>query len=317
MIRDQLYWVHPNALQYGERQESGRYLHYHRHWQGFTLTLREYKFRRWFAGQSTRPTFREPDDPLFNEAKQQLALHGWEGLTSEQQRSFEDHQLSYITAEENLDGVGLYGWGELKGGIGEETITAVRPANDPHWNRDKQEVGLQKTFSRLRVSIVSAPQLHRGSMWVSGEDMRQFNSDDEPDEDFVSVQFYMLPTQIKSLADEISALPNKPELVVHAQSLMFRDEVAAFLSEPWHPYEFVILYDHATPAILNSIGFPFCQSKPAEARGQADGEKTSHSINEMPRAAAPSTTANNKQLKGIRLALWGIALAVLLAALIR
>lgn len=317
MPRERLHWVHPNALRYSEQQASGRYLHYFRHWESFTLMLRDYRFTRWFASHSTNG---RDEDPIFLAAAEKLSKEGWEALTKEEQEAFEQSQMRQILPEAMQDGIRFEGWGELEGGNGQEEIASVSVDNDPRWRSSRHDENYQKTFRRLRVSIGSAPEEHHGSMWVWGESMREFVRDDSmpTDQDVLFVQFYMLPEKLKALAREVTAQTVKPVLLLHAQGLMFRDEVAAALSENWHPREYVIIYDHHTPAILDSLSFDMMASTPPQVADDEDDSLTVSTVDPVrtPDVSKPAVAQYAGQVKGLKYAIWGLAAAVILSALI-
>ncbi|TIO30412.1 hypothetical protein [Mesorhizobium sp.] len=320
MVSDNRTWVHPNAIRRGEKYESGRYLHYFRHWHSFTMKMDDYRFIRWVASHNTN---NRNDDPAFDTAAKKLSEQGWEALSREEQEAFAEHQVKYIGAETPQDGVILEGWGRLEGGLGEVTITAFAVDNDPHWRSSKFDDDYEKTFRKVRVTVLSAAEEHPGALWVWGESMREYKDDDMMgDEDVLCAQFYMLPEKLKALAREVAAQPARPTLTLHAQGLTFQDEVEASLSEPWHPHEYVIIYDHHHQAILNSIRFEIqAQSTPASPPPGTDDDAavTSPQVRFAPTApaAAPVSDAVAKNLRGVKYALWILAAAIMLAAVIR
>jgi hypothetical protein len=320
MVKDNRTWVHPNAIRRGEKYESGRYLHYFRHWHSFTMKMDDYRFARWFASHNTN---NRNADPAFEAAAKKLSEQGWEALNKEEQESFAKHQEKEIGAETLQDGVTLEGWGRLGGGLGEVSITAFAVDNDPHWRSSEFDDDYERTFQKVRVTVLSAVEEHPGSLWIWGESMRAYSEDDmSGEEEVLCAQFYMLPEKLKTLAGEVAAQPVKPTLTLHAQGLTFQDEVEASLSEPWHPHEYVMIYDHRHRAILNSICFEMqTGSTPTMPPPDTDGEDDLRPPDGRLTPASPATSripesvANN--LRGIKLALWVLAAAIVLAAIFR
>jgi len=319
MVRDNRTWVHPNAIRRGEQYESGRYLHFFRHWHSFTLKMDDYRFTRWIASHNTNA---KNDDPAFDAAAKKLSEQGWEALTKEEQETFAQNQIKDIGAQTPQDGVVLEGWGRLEGSLGEVRITAFAVDNDPNWRSRDFDDDYEKSFRKVRVTIASADKEHPGSLWIWGQSMREFRGDDMPgDEDVLCAQFYMLPEKLKALAQEVAAQPVKPTLTLHAQGLTFQDEVEASLSEPWHPHEYVLIYDHHHQAILNSIRFDMqLGMAPVPSTPEEDEDEIRPPEVRSPPtvpAAVPFPMDVSKHLKGIKIALWILAAAIVLAAVIR
>lgn len=234
MPNGKLKWVHPNALRHAEPQDSGRYLHYYRHWQGFTLTLRDYRLTRVFASHETN---RLIDDPVFAAAADKLSRSGWETLSDDEKKTFDDAQLRQVTPVAMQNGYRIEGLGELEGGISRERITALTVEDAPGQQRKHEDGEYNRTFKRLLISIATTPEEVPGSMWVWDDDMRRTDrlADQLPaDEDVLYAEFYMRPEKLEAIAQEIASLPNRPPLVLDVQGLMFRDEVERALSEIWH-----------------------------------------------------------------------------------
>lgn len=319
MVKDNRTWVHPNAIRRGELQESGGYLHYFRHWQHFTLKMDHYRFVRWAASHTTN-LFSE--DPAFEAAADKLAEQGWDVLDDEERKVFSEYQMKKIEAAPLQDGVSLEGWGRLEGGIGREEITAFAVHNDPNWRPRDFDEDYEKTFSKLRVSVLSAQQEHPGHMWVWRR-QRDIGEDDMMgDEDALCVEFYMLPDKLKALAREIAAQPIRPTLTLSAEGLLFRDEVEEALSEPWHQREYVVICDHHHRAILNSIRFDLhigaAEPLLPDEGGEDDGltPEIDRSVKHThPNSVVLETVT--KGLRGLKHAIWILAAAIVLAALIR
>lgn len=314
-------WVHPNAIRRGEPGESGRYLHYFRHWEHFTLRMDDYRFIRWVASHNTN---QRPEDAAFDAAAEKLANEGWEALDKGEREVFADHQVKEIGADTLQEGVSLDGWGRLEGSIRREQFTAFAVANDPLWRPKDFDHDYQKTFTKMRVSVQSSQEENPGSMWVWGKSMREISTDDDmmDDEDALFVEFHMLPDKLRALARDVAAQPVKPTLTLHAQGLLFRDEVDAALSELWHPREYVVIYDHHHRSILNSIRFELqtgmVQAELSEDAIKHDvvrpliGSGAQHSAHVLGFPAAMM-----KGLRGLKHATWILAAAIMLAALIQ
>lgn len=308
--------MHPNALRYGEPQESGRYLHYFRHWESFTLTLHDYRLTRVFASHTAHGLI---DDPRFDAAADKLSNDGWETLSDDEKKAFEDAQLRKVTPVATPDGFVLEGWGELEGGTSRERITALAVEGAPGWGSKNEDGEYNKTFSRIRVSIVTAPEEVPGSMWVWDDEMQRSSriADRIPaDEDVLYAHFYMLPEKLKAIADEIALLPTRPSLLLDAQGLMFRDEVESALSEIWHPCDYVIIHGRATPVILNRLNFETVARVRAEVTVDDDW-----TVADEPEAPdAPSSMSEPKSigndLRALKHAVWLLAAAIVLAAII-
>lgn len=321
MVKDNRTWVHPNAIRRGEPGESGRYLHYFRHWEHFTLKMDDYRFVRWVASHNTN---QHSEDPAFDSAAKKLSEQGWEALDKEERGVFAEHQMKQIGADTLQDGVSLEGWGRLEGGIGREEITVFAINNDPCWRPRDFDEDYEKTFRKLRVSVLSAQEEHPGSMWVWGKSMREISRDDDmmDNEDALYVEFYMLPDKLKTLARDVAAQPARPTLTLNAQGLLFRDEVDSALSELWHPREYVVIYDHHHRAILNSIRFdlqmgtaqPPLPDEVIDDVGLAPvvDRPVQHTT---PRRGNPEPVTTG--LRGLKHAIWLLAAAIVLAALIR
>jgi hypothetical protein len=314
MAKETRRWVHPNAIARRSAGETGRQLYYFRHWERFTLTFEDYSFTRWFASH----TIDEPsDDPEFDRAAEKLAKEGWAALNKEEQRIFEAQQLACIGVK-HPEGLNLEGWAKLEGGLGREEITSFSVEDDPSWRRDK-DAEYEKTFTRLRVAILSAAEEHHGSMWVWGESMREISTDEDmpDDEDVLYLQFYMSLPKLKALAEEVAIQPAKPVLLLHAQGLLFRDEVDAALSEPWHPRKYVMIYDYHVPVVLNSLRFRFSPSgQPAPEKGTEIPFSLTAGAPKAEAKLSPRSNAIEAQVRGLKRAIWILAIAIVLAALI-
>ncbi|MHA6642736.1 hypothetical protein ACX3P1_08630 [Mesorhizobium sp. A623] len=283
------------------------------------MTTDDYRFVRWLASHNTH---RRIDDPEFDKAAQKLSEKGWEALSKDEQKLFDAAQMANIGAEAQPDGINLECWARLEGGIGDIKITSFAVDNDPNWGSSDFDETYEKTFTKLKVTILSSAEEHPGFLWVWSKSLRENSRDDDmPDEDVLYAQFYMLPEKLKALARDIAAQPTKPTLTLHAEGLMFRDEVDESLSEPWHPREYVIIYDHHVPAVLNSIRFNIPSSPaivtPSETCGDIDASTPSGFSPQSVPTSEPRSEPIDKHLKGLKYALWILAAAVILAALIR
>jgi hypothetical protein len=312
MVKDNRVWVHPNAIRRGEPGESGRYLRYFRHWEHFTLIMDHYRFVRWTASHNTN---QYPKDPAFEAAAEKLSEQGWDALDKEEREVFAEHHMKQIGADTLQEGVNLEGWGRLEGGIGRETITAFAVDDDPNSRPQNFDEDYVKTFSKLRVSVLSAEKEYPGSMWVWDKSMLDMSRDDDliGDEDALYVQFYMLPDKLKAFARDVAIQPVRPTLTLNAQGLLFRDEVEAAFSEPWHSRELVMIYDHMHQAILNSIRFDL---QTGAAQPALQDETTDHPVQPAtPALVIPEPIL--KGLHGLKRAIWLLAAAIVLAAIIR
>ncbi|WP_114217163.1 hypothetical protein [Ochrobactrum sp. 3-3] len=133
----------------------------------------------------------------------------------------------------------------------------------------------------------------------------------------------MLPEKLKTMADEVAAQPMRPTLILNAQGLLFRDEVEAALSEIWHPREYVMIYDHSTPAVLNSISLKLHMA-PRPAPPDEEETAIMAPLVDSPGTQSVAPPKSNmvastvdKQLRGLKHAVWILAAAIVLAALIR
>lgn len=310
-------WVHPNAISY-ETEGVDRPLHYFRHWEHFTLTFEDFHFRRAFSSQEIDM---ELEDREFERVATKMSEQGFAALDKEEQDKFRWHQLSYIKPVKEAESIALSGWARFEGGIGDERITSFTVANDPLARRRDKDLEYERTFHRVKVDVVSRSEDAHGSMFIQDQDMRTYGTDpDEPDEDFLYAQFHMALPKLKLLANEVAKLPRKPVMVLRAQGLLFRDEVDFALSEVWHPRDYAMIYGHMTPVILKSLTFRLLDNPPAAA---------DEDLTELQAAAASSWTAPAKkttpaskagavakQVKGLKHALWLLAAAVVLAALV-
>lgn len=320
MVKENRTWVHPNAIRRGEPNEAGHYLHYFRHWQHLDLKMDDYRFIRWVASHNTN---QHPEDPAFDTVATKLSELGWEALDKDECEVFANHQMKEIGVDPLQEGFSLEGWGRLEGGIGRQEITAFAVANDPNWRPSDLDEEYEKTFRKLRVSVLSAQEEYPGSMWVWGKSMREISRDDDmmDEEDALYVQFYMLPDKLKALAQDVAAQPVRPTLTLNAQGLLFRDEVEAALSELWHPREYILIYDHAHRAILNSIRFDL-QTGMVQAELPKDetndddiAPMIERSVQQSPLVqVAPQAVMES--LRGVKHAIWILAAATVLAALI-
>lgn len=321
MVKDNRTWVHPNAIRRGDPGKSGRHLYYFRHWEHFTLKMDDYRFVRWVASHNTN---QHSKDPAFDAAAKKLSEQGWEALDKEEREVFAEHQMKQIGADTLQNGVSLEGWGRLEGGIGREEITAFAINNDPRSRPRDFDEDYEKTFRKLRVSVLSAEEEHSGSMWVLGESMREISRDEDmmDNEDALYVQFYMLPDKLKTLAREVAAQPARPTLTLEAEGLLFRDEVDSALSELWHPREHIVIYNHVHPAILNSIRFDLQTGtvQPPLLDDVIDDVGLAPVISRPVQHATPAVVIPEhvkKSLRGLKHAIWLLAAAIVLAALIR
>lgn len=321
MVKDNRTWVHPNAIRRGEKLDSGRYLHYYRHWERFTLKMDDYQFIRWVASHNAN---NHTDDSGFEAVAKKLSEQGWSALTQEEQQTFSEREIKAIGVDKLQEGVSFEGWARLEGGPGRETITSFAVENDPYRRSRDSDDSYEKTFTKVRVGILSAEDEHPGSMWVWGESMRRLGRGDDGmgGEDALYVQFYMLPEKLKSLARDVAAQPGKPTLTLHAQGLLFRDEVDAALSEPWHSRDYVMIYDHHHRVILNSIRFEIqtgaatSPSPPGTDEGDTIRPPEARHTPAAPLAALiPDAVAKN--LRGIKFAIWVLAAAIVVAVIIR
>lgn len=287
-------WVHPNAILY-QAEGGDRPMHYFRHWEHFTLTFEDFHFVRTF---SSLKSDMDLEDREFETVANEMSEQGFAALDKDEQDRFRWHHLSYVKPVEQPESIALHGWARFEGGIGRESVTAFTVADDPAWRRNKGEA-YERNFKRVKVAVLSHKEDQHGLMFIQGPEMRNISTDaDDPDEDFLYAQFHMALPKLKLLANEVSKLPRKPVLLMQAQGLLFRDEVEAALSEPWHPREYVMIYDHSTPVILNSLSFRMLNSPtPTTHEESSDG-------------------AVAKQVKGLKHALWMLATAVILAALV-
>lgn len=320
MVKDNRTWVHPNAIRRGEPGKSGRYLHYFRRWQHFTVKMDDYRFIRWVASHNT---YENPKDSAFDAVAKKLSEQGWEALNKEEREVFSQHQMKEIGADALPEGISLEGWGRLEGGIGRESITAFAVDNDPNWRPSEYDEDYEKTFRNIRISVLSAPEEHFGSMSVWDKSMLEISRADDMmgKDDALYVCFYMLPEKLKAFAHDVVTQQIRPTLTLNAQSLLFRDEVDSALSELWHPREYIMIYGHNHPAILNSIRFDLQTGaiRPPLA-DQIIDEGIAALVEHSARPAATGMAipeAFTKDLHGLKRALWLLAAAIVLAALIR
>lgn len=322
-------WLHPNALQYSD---SGKHHYYRRIWIRFELKMDNYRFTRWFASHNVGNW---SDDPEFDAIAEKLSKQDWKALSDQEQETFAGHHAKQIGVKTRQDGLMLEGWGWLSGEVGPRMITALSVDDDP--SRDGKELKdrYKKEFTRARVTIRSAEKESPGTMMVWGESERQFSPYDEMtgDEDYLSIEFYMLPEKLKALAHEVAAQPVKSTITLNGSAFMFYDEVKEWMDEG-NPSECVIVYDHINDAVLESISF---EMNAATANGKpwkedADEEWESIAENDDNEGGAASDTSTNLEpaapfslipeavvanLSGIKYALWMLAVAIVGAAILR
>jgi hypothetical protein len=334
MEKEKRTWVIPTNIRRGEPDENGRSLYYERRWRHFTLKMDDYRFTRWIAshdtnGSQNNGTSFDIDsdgainwklseaDKRFEDLAEKIHDNGWNTLTDNEKEEFNGRDLRDIAIAPIQDGISLEGWARFEGGVGKESITAFAVENDPEYHGSDFDENYERTFTKARVLILAAKEETPGSIFLWKEMMRPYSLDWMPEEkgDVLYIQFHMLPDKLKTFSREVAAQPVRPTLTLHAQGLLFRDEVEDSLSESWHPSEYVIVYDHRHTAILNSIRFDIQTGAPQAV--PADEDEDVAPVAAPPPEAVPSLPdAVAKNLRGLKQAVWILAAAVVLAAFI-
>jgi hypothetical protein len=314
MDRDNKTWVHPNAISYESEGVKGR-LHYFRHWQRLVFTLEHYTITRQVSSQDAE--VRIYDDLEFNRAAEKLGRGAFDALSEAEQDAFRFHQLKYVQKAAEPEFTLIEGWAHI------DEENRIRAFSVKNGRQDAAREDYDRKFRDAKISIRSHNEDHVGSLFLYTADLRKYGShDDDPDEDFLIVNFHVEASRLLRIVEDLASTPVKPPLKIYAQALLFQDEVEASLSEPWHPHEYCFIHDESAPAILNWLRYPLIR-KVAEP-GEAADAVTDIDLDASPvRKLLGSETKRSrsagdvaKQLRGIKRALWILAGAILLAALI-
>ena len=300
-------WVHPNAISY-ESKGVEQPLHYFRRWQHLNFILDSYTIKRWIFSQDIQLS-----DIQFDLAMRKLTRSAFDALSEAEQEALRSHQFKIIKKAAETEGAAIAGWGRLdKDRIRAFSVMGKLEAHATH------EAEYDKTFEAAKISIRSSEKAYVGSMWLETAELRKFGTDDsDPDDDFLSIELHVKASQLLRVIEDLSSMPDKPALEVRVQGLLFRDEVEASLSEPWHPHEFCFIHEEFAPVILNNLTYPLLGRHKMPIDEEEDVTTTSLLTRLAPtRIAQAPMDKVAKQMRGIKRALWILAGVLFLAALI-
>jgi len=325
-------WVHPNAISYEYEHDGEKSkLHYFRSWRRLDFTLENYTVTRHVLGQNTNA---EIDDPVFDEAAEKVGEQGYDSLSDEEKRAFADHQLSYVQTYEEGGNLRLIGWAQIeKASITAFSVKEKGKIGNPDKDvlvglKDNDYENYEKTFRRAKIQLTSHPEDLPGALLLWTTDLQQYGSDHgDPDEDFLLAELYMEKSKLVQVVEELSGMSEKPALTIHSQALLFQNEVDESLSEPWHRQEYAFIHDTAEPMIVDRLTYRLIETDRrlrdtdehdviGYGEPAVDDELTKPPVQPDQKTFEPVGGDIAGQMRGVKRAIWILAAAIILAAMI-
>lgn len=270
---------HPNVISI---ESNGTTSYWARHWTHFELTLEQYELVRILP-------LAEADTGLgsswqLGEIARKAEKQSAGALTAKERKILADDGMACVQTDDRPARLEIRGRADL--GLTGITVLSVRDPKKDH----EEYKEYSKKFFQLFVEIKLIVTDHNDSSEELPKTGHFFILDDD-----LYASFFVRMEKVKSFLDSIRGIDRLPKLDLRVQALVFRDEhLSDFLGTP------AIIYDISTPAILNAVV----------------NKQTSIDPEPVGPSPEPSMQDIAKQMRGIKWALWILAAAVVLAAVI-
>ncbi|WP_062233671.1 hypothetical protein [Aureimonas sp. N4] len=292
-------FVNPIAIRYDT--PDGHTFHYYREWHGLTLRIDDYRLTRSLA--STERDFgaghQEGDDEILKAAYADYA-----GMSADDRQRLEDIQRREIVLARNPDVRRLEGWGEI---VNKRTVQVFEAGRD-----GKPQGDYDRRFRRIHVNVRSfGGDDQVGSMFLWSGDRQDPVSDEN---EYLSVDIAVRAEVLEALERTIRETGAAPVLTMHLDALLYQTEVERSLAEPWHPQDYAMLRESYAGVSMSHLIWDVAERK-ASPEEEADVE-VPRDARASPAPAAPQTDVA-RRIRGLATAVWGLAAAVVVAAILR
>ena len=175
----------------------------------------------------------------------------WDSLSEKEQNRFRWAHLDDVQPAKQWSTIGLAGWADIEWARSITVFSVSSP--------DKEdELNYGRSFSRIKVAIHGMGEDQVGTLMHWTEDLRQYDGDDDPDGDYLSVDLRMKAETLAALEMEVGRRGGNVPLEIDAQAHLFQYEVEESLAEPYHHQRFHMVYDKSCSMIVNNIRVGTC-----------------------------------------------------------
>lgn len=206
------------------------------------------------------------------------------------------------------------------GSLGRDRVHVlnIEGSNPGSYKQDKLD-GYSKTFTEVMVSILSVESeiepYGQASIWLFQDDLGRLRSG----EDNLYVSVYLPLQRMQELVDKIRLSKERPTLNIWVRALLYESDVDASFREIKDPRRYYLPADPGRGmAALGSISFSYDKAK-VDLATDAPAEGEEPTVEQPPPAAVASTASPQTLsiLRQIKVALWVIAAAIVLHAVLR
>ncbi len=290
----------------GIRREGGdgRPLFYHRDWRFLEIDVEAYDLLRVFSSLSEA---RDVADAPGDAELRAKASTGYASMTPEEKASFEQIQVREVAKSNVPDARRLVGWGRI---VGDRSVRVFSAARD-----GKPQTDYDRTFDRVRVGLRSIGQEdYVGVLMHWDRDMPRGDGPFESADDHLVLDVVVRSSLLEGLAAELAGRTTPPALRLHLMALLYQDEVEEALARPEHDQTYAMLEGGSARVYVSNLTVGI-SSRRAEAVREEESEWV-----EAPApvaTVAPDGGDIGRRIRGLAIAVWGLAAAVVIAAVLR
>ncbi|WP_158871491.1 hypothetical protein [Antarcticirhabdus aurantiaca] len=297
-------FLNPIAIEYDT--VNGRPLRYHRHWRNLDLRIEAYTLQRSLGSMQRSHASEEQagDDALLS-----AAYSDYESMSLDDKKRLQDIQTREIVPSKQREAWHLVGWATIANKRDIRVFSAGR--------KGKPQGDYDQFFRRVKVGIKATGDADEiGSLFLSRPDELSRMRDDET-EDHVYLHLPVRAEVLEKLSETIAATGAAPELRLYVDALLYQTEVDEALSEPWQRQWYAMLEDDYPAATLAHLYFEHAKrEKPAEPVPEDDEPGVDVPAVVAAIGASAGETAVARRVRGLTVAVWGLAAAVVVAAIL-
>ena len=304
--------VNPNVIE-NTSSTRERPVYDYKRWRRLHLTLKEYEFIHSFQSQETDIGSSFGLLAATSELEKQ-AGENFNTLSEEEQREIRWAHLASIRTEAHPHTVRLVGWATIKGrrDIEVRSVSTTEGIDEEKY---------RERLNRIYIEVHESSELPPGALIHWTEDLRRGDADD-PGEDYLVADLYVADGTLAELERLLERKGRKLPLEIFIQSHLFQNEIDESLAEPYHWQQFTMLSGSSNSTILHSIVVNERALSHADNHSESNGE--SAPLEKTPLHGEGSQAAQFSvaikeiaiSLRGISLALWSIAVVVLVSVFV-